>query len=185
MADPAQQHPGIRPRPSLGRRLDHAARAAFPASSTALLLLLLAAPTGLVQQAALQSAGLLACVFFWSLYRPASLPPLAVFGLGLLADLLGNAPIGIDMMSMLLAQSVVLRVRRGLVRQSFAWVWFAFALLALAVALLSWALDALLVFAWLSPAPAVFEAALACGLYPALALLLTLAHRGLAAPEEA
>ena len=62
--------PGIRPRPSLGRRLDISACSAFPASSTALLLILFAAPLGLPGQAELQVAAALCCVYFWSLFRP-------------------------------------------------------------------------------------------------------------------
>lgn len=67
--------PGIRPRESLLRRLDMAARWSFPATTSALLLLAAAAPLGLPGQGELQAAIALACVYFWSLFRPASLPP--------------------------------------------------------------------------------------------------------------
>ncbi len=177
--------PGIRPRESLGRRLDMAARWAFPASTTALLLLATAAPLGLPGQAEAQAAVALAAVYFWSLFRPAAMPPAVVFLIGLLADLLGYAPPGVGVLSLLLAHGFALRWRRLLVRQGFLLVWLAFTGLAIGVAMLQWALTSGLTLRLLPPAPAVFQALVAIGLYPALATLLTRAHQSLAAPERA
>ncbi len=177
--------PGIRPRESLGRRLDMAARWAFPASTTALLLLATAAPLGLPGQAEAQAAVALAAVYFWSLFRPAAMPPAVVFLIGLLADLLGYAPPGVGVLSLLLAHGFALRWRRLLVRQGFLLVWLAFTGLAIGVATLQWALTSGLTLRLLPPAPAVFQALVAIGLYPALATLLTRAHQSLAAPERA
>src|SRR6478752_5999109 len=62
----------MRPRQTLGRQLDVAARHAFPAVSTVVLMLLAEAPFGFANQTALLPAITLACVFFWSLVRPAA-----------------------------------------------------------------------------------------------------------------
>jgi rod shape-determining protein MreD len=172
--------PGIRPRPTLWRRLDMSARVGFPASTTALLLIAAAAPLGIPGQAELQEAIALACVFFWSLFRPASMPPVLVFALGLLADLLDYAPAGL-----LLVHGFALRWRRSLTRQGFLLVWLAFAAVAWGAAALQWALTSLLMFRLLSPGPALFQAAISAGLYPALAVLLTAAHTTLAEPRRA
>jgi rod shape-determining protein MreD len=177
--------PGIRPRPSLWRRMDATSRAAFPAASTALLLLLGGAPLGLPAQAQLQPACALACVFFWSLFRPASMPPPAVFLIGLLADLLGLAPIGVSVLTLLIAHGLALRWRRVLVRQGFLLVWLVFIAVAAGAASLSWALTSLLTFRLLPPAAAVFQFALTAGFYPALSTLLTHAHRSVADPDRA
>lgn len=177
--------PGIRPRASLGRRLDMAARRALPAASTALLLMLVAAPIGLPGQAELQACVALSCVFFWSLFRPASMPPVAVFGLGLLTDLLAFAPPGIGVLSLLLLHGLAVRWGFFLVRQGFLVVWLCFSVLAGGVAALQWALTSLLVFHLLPPGPGVFQAALGAGLYPALAVILTRVHQTLAEPELA
>ena len=157
----SERLPGIRPRPTLGRRLDAASRKAFPAACTALVLLALAAPLHLPGQAQLQPAAALACVFFWSLFRPASMSPPIVFGLGLLSDLLGLTPPGISVL--------VLLVVHGL---------------AVAAAL-GWALTSALTFHVMPLRAALFEFGLTAGLYPALAYLFTIAHRGLADPERA
>lgn len=177
--------PGIRPRPTLSRRLDTAARASFPGASTLLLLVLLGAPLGLPAQADLPLGVGLACVYFWSLFRPASLPPPLVFALGLVADLLSNGPIGPEVLILLIVHGLVLRWRRFLARQGFLVVWIAFALLAVGAVAADWALTSLLAFTLLPVGPALFQAAIAAGIYPALAMLLTMAHRGVAAPEVA
>ena len=147
-------------------------RAAFPAAVTVLMLLAAAFPLGLPGQAQWQQAAALACVFFWSLFRPASMPPGAVFAVGLLADLLGLSPAGTSVLVVL-------------VRQGFALVWLAFVAVAAGAALLQWALVCALTFHLFSPAPAVFQWALTAGLYPLLATLFTRAHRGLADPGQA
>ena len=162
-----------------------AARRALPAASTALLLMLTAAPLGLPGQPELQACVALSCVFFWSLFRPASMPPPLVFLLGLLTDLLGFAPPGIGVLSLLLLHGIAVRWGRFLVRQGFVTVWLSFMFLSAAAAALQWALTSLLVFRLLPPAPGIFQAVLAAGLYPAIAVILTWVHQTLAEPEAA
>lgn len=177
--------PGIRPRPSIGRRLDMAARWGFPGTTSALLLLFAAVPLGLPGQAELQASVALSCVFFWSLFRPSAMPPILVFALGLLVDLLGFAPPGVGVLALLLAHGFALRWRRELIRQGFLLVWLAFVCVAIGAAALQWALTSLLIFRLLPPGPGVFQAAVGTGVYPALAMLLTRAHHTLAEPEQA
>ena len=162
-----------------------AARRALPAASTALLLMLTAAPLGLPGQPELQACVALSCVFFWSLFRPASMPPPLVFLLGLLTDLLGFAPPGIGVLSLLLLHGIAVRWGRFLVRQGFVTVWLSFMFLSAVAAALQWALTSLLVFRLLPPAPGIFQAVLAAGLYPAIAVILTWVHQTLAEPEAA
>ncbi len=180
-----EQTPGIRPRPTLPHMLDVAARLAFPVALTAGVLVLLSTPMGIPGQAQMQPAWTLACVYFWSLFRPASMPAPAVFTIGLLLDLLAQGPIGISVLILLLAHAAALRLRRGLVRQGFAVVWLMFFVFAAAAATLEWALVCLLTWRDLPPWPALFEFAMAVGAYPILATLLSHAHRGIAAPERA
>jgi rod shape-determining protein MreD len=171
--------PGIRPRPSLWARLDGFARRSFAGATTALMLLAVAAPFGVPGQAELLVAIALACVFFWSLFRPGCMPPPLVFGLGVLADLLGYAPLGVDVLILLIAHGQALRWRRFLTRQGFFVVWLAFVLVAAGCAALQWALTCVLMLRLLPALPVLFQAALAAGLYPLLAVLLTRAHHSL------
>jgi rod shape-determining protein MreD len=177
--------PGIRPRPSLSRRLDIMARSSFPATTTALMLLIIDAPLGLPGQAELQISVVFSCVFFWSLFRPASMPPPVVFLLGLLTDLLGYAPPGVGVLTLLITHGLALLWRRTLVQQGFLLVWLAFVCVIAGAAALQWAFTSLLEFRLLPPWPGVFQAMLGAGVYPLLAPLLTRAHHTLAEPDRA
>jgi rod shape-determining protein MreD len=177
--------PGIRPRVTLGRRLDIAARRAFPVGCTVLLMLACETPFGFEDQAVLLPASTLGCVYFWTLFRPSAMPPPAVFLIGLLLDLLGYLPIGVGVLTLLAVHGVTIRWRRVLTRQRFVWVWCAFGVLATGAAVVTWAFDCLLSVRLLPLAPALFEAVLAIALYPAIAILFARAHRGVADPERA
>jgi rod shape-determining protein MreD len=181
----ARRFAGIRPQPHFGQRLDFAARASFPAVTTALLLLALAMPLGLPGQAQWQHATALCCVFFWSLFRPASMPPLAVLCLGVLADLLAYSPLGVSVLIWLIAHGMAMRWRRGLTRLGFMLVWFAFISVAILAAILEWTATSLLSFTFLPMRDALLEAAIAIGAYPFLAIGLTRAHQTIADPDHA
>lgn len=180
----ADQAPGIRPRATLARQLDIAARHAFPASCTILLMLLTQIPFGFADQAALLPAVTLACVYFWSLFRPGGMPPPVVFAVGLFLDLLGYLPLGIGPLTLLVVHGLVLRWRRVLSQQGFLPVWLVFAGFAAGASALAWILTDVLTFRLLPPGPAVFQAALTAALYPALAILFVRAHRGVADPDR-
>ncbi|HEY7576283.1 MAG TPA: rod shape-determining protein MreD [Acetobacteraceae bacterium] len=181
----ADQTPGIRPRRTPARQLDLSARHAFPASCTVVLMLLVETPLGIANQAMLLPAVAIACVYFWSLFRPAAMPPPAVFLIGLLLDLLGYLPLGVGVLTLLMVHGLAVRWRPALTRQGFAAVWLAFAGLGTAAATLSWVLTALLSFRLLPLAPMLFQALLTAALYPVLAVLFVRAHRTVADPEQA
>jgi rod shape-determining protein MreD len=124
-------------------------------------------------------------VYFWSLFRPASVPPPLVFALGVLADLLGQAPLGVSLLALLILHGLALRWRRFLARQSFLLVWLVFACLGCGAAALQYVLTAVLTFRLLPAGPAFFQAALSAGLYPLLAIPLARAHATLASPDSA
>ncbi len=180
----SERLPGIRPQQTLWRRLDAASRTAFPAACTALLLLALAAPFRMPGQAQLQPAVALACVFFWSLFRPSSMSPPVVFALGLLLDLVSLQSPGVSVLVLLLVHGLAVRWR-VLAGQGFLVVWLAFVLVAAGAALVAYVLSCGLMLRLLPVQSMLFQFGLAAGLYPALAWAFTLAHRGLANPEGA
>jgi len=180
-----KRRPGIRMHPSLWRRLDAMARRGFPSFCTLALMLLVAAPFGLDEQAMLMPAVALACVFFWSLFRPASMIPPMVFGIGLVLDLLGYLPIGVGVLTLLVVHAITMQARHFLVQQGFFLVWFAFLLIAFGASVLEWLLICVLTLQLLPLAPALFQAVVTVALYPALAMLFSRAHRTIADPERA
>ncbi len=162
-----------------------AARRGTPVAIAVILLLVTAAPLGLPGQTELQAAIAVACVYFWSVFRPASMTPPLVFLLGMLVDLLGYAPMGVGVLTLLLVHGTALRGRRVLAHRGFLVVWLAFSCVAAAAAGLQWALTSLLTLRLLPPAGGVFEAVIGAGLYPALATVLGWAHTTLAEPDHA
>lgn len=167
------------------RQLDAASRWIFPCATLIFGLFIIGMPFGIPGQAALRPVYAMGCVYFWSLYRPASLPAPLVALCGLLLDLLGLSPFGIWAVLLLLLQWVTLLLRRKLVPARFLLVWAAFTAMAAVSVVLAWAAESTLTLIWLPTMPLMLEALLAAGLYPALAALLIRAHRGPAAVEQA
>jgi len=177
--------PGIRPRLGLWHQMDVVSRHALPAAQTIIVLLLLSAPIGIPGQAQIQSAWAMACVYFWSLYRPAALPALLVFAIGLLLDLIAQGPVGVGVLVLLLIHAVALKFRRALTRSGFGLVWLVFIGVAASATAAEWLLTSFLTWHLMPPGPGLMEFAIAAGLYPSIAFYLILLHRGPAAPERA
>ena len=171
--------------PELWRGLDRAARHTLPAASIAAVTILLAMPALIPAQPACRTAFVIASVYFWSLYRPSSLPAPVVALLGVLLDLLGASPLGLWAVLLLLEQAAIAPLRRTLVRQGFLIVWLAFTGFAVAVSALEWLARAILDLALLPPGPILAQGLIAVLLYPMLAVALIRAHRSAAAPERA
>ena len=162
-----------------------ASRLAWPAACLIFGLLLLGLPFEFPGQAALRPDYAVACVYFWSLYRPAALPAPVVALAGLLLDLLNMSPLGLWAVLLLLVQGGTLAVRRQLLPRPFILNWLSFAGFAGAAAALAWAVQSLLILAPLPALPAAVQSLAAVALYPLLASFLIRAHRGPAASELA
>lgn len=180
MASPVARPP--RPR-GFWRVLDQVARDVAPGALTVVLVLAMGIPIGLPAQHGVMPVPALAAVYFWTLYRPGLMPPLAVFAIGVLSDLLTGAPLGLNPLLLLLLHAGVLTQRRVLTRQSFLLVWVVFALMAAAVLGLGWVFRTLLMVRLLPVEPALYEFALTVAVYPALSWLFVRVERSLAAAE--
>jgi rod shape-determining protein MreD len=105
-----------------------------------------AAPLG-VGPAAPPSPDLLLCVaVYWAAHRPRSTPLLAVFALGLMRDLMTDAPAGAGALALVLAAEAVKELRGRIARGTFLVEWMALAGAALGTSALMWLL-VLLTFA--------------------------------------
>jgi rod shape-determining protein MreD len=128
----------------------------------------------------------LCVVYFWTLHAPDLLPPLSVFAVGLLLDVLSGMPPGLSAAALLLVDGAVLGGRRVLLAQPFAVAWAAFGLVALAFGLLRWLLATVWFQHLFPPGPSLAEAALTFAVYPPLGWLLARLHHQLApAPDAA
>lgn len=170
------------PPSSLLRQLDAFARAVFPAGFLVFLMVMASVPMGLP---GLVPAVTLPCVFFWSVFRPTGMPPPTTFCIGLMQDLLTQAPLGASVLPLLLCQGVALRWRGFLSKASFLLMWVIYFALAAAASVLAWALHTVLGWRLLPVAPSVYELVLSAGLYPMLSYVLAKAQQGMRRAEGA
>jgi rod shape-determining protein MreD len=149
-----------------------------PFLSTLIFVLVSVVPLHIPGFAAVTPAFALMAVFHWTIYRPDLLPPVAVFLLGLLLDLLNGTPyVGTSALSLLLTRSVLMGQRRFFINRLFPVLWAGFLATAAAVVAFEWALVSLLHGALLGVRPFIFEAALTVATFPVASYLLARAQR--------
>jgi rod shape-determining protein MreD len=157
----------------------------FPASlvpflTTLLFVVLSVVPLHIPGFATVAPTFALMAVYHWTIYRPELLPPVAVFGLGLLLDFMNATPyVGISALSLLLAQQALLAVRRVFVNRLFPLLWAGFLMTAAAMIVFQWGLVSLLKGGALGTQPFLFEAALAIPAFPVASYFLTRVQRTL------
>ncbi|MBX7146849.1 MAG: rod shape-determining protein MreD [Alphaproteobacteria bacterium] len=83
-------------------------------------------------------------IFFWSTHQPNSLKPFGIFLLGILADILGYAPIGVGALGLLLLYFLIEIKRRIFIGSDFLVDWISFAIMSSLVNILNWGLVSLL-----------------------------------------
>ena len=170
---------------NLWHELDRLARASLPAISIIMAIVFLGVPGLFPAVAALRDTLTVMSVYFWTLYRPGSLPAPITVVQGLFLGLLTNAPIGVWPVLLLLIQAGVLASRRVLVRQGFILIWGALIVCMLLTSVFEYCAFCILDFTVLPISPIFLQVGLGSLLYPLLVPLLIAAHRGPAAPELA
>jgi rod shape-determining protein MreD len=130
-----------------------------------------AAPLGLAADA-WPSPDILFCVVaYWSTRRPDAAVLPAVAGLGLIRDLITDAPAGAGLLTLVLASEFLKAVSPGLARRSFATEWALLAMVLALVILAQW----LVVLLLLAHPPYLSDLGIqwlfTMALYPALALV--------------
>lgn len=166
-------------KPGFLQRLDALARHLAPFSLAFLLVLFGAVPLRLPHLAEIGPNFALLAVFYWAVHRPAVLPALAVFVLGILSDLLGAAPLGVGTTVLLGVHAVTVSQRRLLLGQSFLVVWTGFMVICAGAFAVTWAMSSLLAGAPIDARAAVFAALLNLAIYPVMGFLFAHTQRSL------
>jgi rod shape-determining protein MreD len=160
----------------LSQRLDRFARNLLPAFLSVILVLLSAVPFYIPGYGPVAANWALMAVFYWAVYRPELMPNLLAFALGLFLDILVGAPPGMNALVLVLVRAVVMTQARIFRDISFPVLWCGFALVALAAALLKWALSSALNLTLLTADPVLFQAAMTVALFPFLVWLQARIH---------
>ena len=121
----------------------------------------------------------LMAVFYWAVHRPDLLPPITVFLIGLLQDILVGMPTGMNAFVLLLIHTLAVSQGRVFRGRSFLILWWGFGTVALASAFVIWAMTAMYVLAPVDPAPGLFQAVITTALFPFVAGLFTLMQQKL------
>ncbi len=119
----------------------------------------------------------LMAVYYWTLHRPDLLPFAAVFLIGLLADLLEGAPLGVSPLILLLAYGLVLSQREYLLMRGFTVIWVGFLVVASAAATLQWGVVSLFYGILVDVRAFLFQGVLTVAVYPVVSYLLTRVQR--------
>jgi rod shape-determining protein MreD len=126
------------------------------------------------------------CVFyFWTLYRPDLMTPLAVFAIGVMIDALGGMPIGLTSLSLLIVRSLLLTGQRFLLAQPFLVIWACFVLVVVAVGTVRWLLASLWWGRLFALEPVLLEAVLTVAIYPIVGWMLARLHQHLSVAPHA
>jgi rod shape-determining protein MreD len=137
-----------------------------------LLVLVSLMPLRIPGYASVTPAFALMGVFHWTVYRPALLPPLLLFIVGVGFDLVTGGPLGLTAMVFLVTRAVVFRQRQFFVGRQFAFVWFGFTLSAAAAVALVWIVGSLFSGVFLDLRPVLLQWVLTVAFYPAVSWCL-------------
>ena len=153
-------------------RVDRRVGRLLPVLTTITAALIALLPFRVPGYAALTPALSLMAVYHWTIYRPDLLPSIALFAIGIGADLLAGAPVGVSALALLLVRGAVLRVRRHFINRTFPFVWTGFTIAAIGVLLGLWALECLLQMRLFDPRSTVFRLVLTIAAFPVASFLL-------------
>jgi rod shape-determining protein MreD len=143
-----------------------------------MLILLSTIPFRIAHLGEVRPVFMLMAVYYWTILRPA--PPLAVFLLGLLLDLLSDYPFGMNALVLVAVQALTAHNRKFLLGQSFLVIWAGFALVALGAGAVQWALFSLFNVALVPVKSTLISIVLSAVLFPVAVLPLAAVHKALA-----
>ncbi len=157
---------------TFGQQLDLITRHSLPVIFTVLLVIMNMIPLHVPGLSRIVPVLPLMAIYHWAVYRPEVMPPLAVFLIGVLYDILSGAPLGVNALVFLVVYGVVAFQQRFFTGKSFLVIWFGFGLVAMGAAILSWVLVSILSGTIVEPRAVFFQFILNFAFFPALAWLL-------------
>lgn len=157
---------------TLSQRLDIYLRNSLPVMVALLLVLINVIPMHIPGLSRIVPILPLIAVYQWAVYRPNLMPPLAVFFIGIMHDILSGAPIGVNAVVFLVVYGVVAYQQRFFSGKSFLVVWMGFGIVAFGASILLWLLVSILSASIVEPRAAIFQYLLNFGFFPLLAGVL-------------
>lgn len=107
------------------------------------LLVLSVFPFNFANIGEIRPSFMLMAVYYWAIMRPSTLLPIPTFFVGLAFDLLANMPLGLNAMTLVIAQWATSTQRKVLLGQSFIVIWMGLGIVALGSGVFQWLLKSL------------------------------------------
>jgi rod shape-determining protein MreD len=162
---------------SVWTRLDSIARSLSPFTLTLLLVMAGMVPLRVPDFAQIvPSMGLIA-VYYWVIHRPDLMPAWVVFLLGLLLDLIGGGPLGINVLVLLVVHGAVGAQQRFFASGALMLLWLVFVPVAAGAFFLTWLFNVILIGGMIDPGAAFFQYLATVAFYPCIAWLFAQAQR--------
>ncbi|MHA7872010.1 MAG: hypothetical protein ACX939_06660 [Hyphococcus sp.] len=164
----------------MGYRAENLLRLLKAAAPTLLGLagvIILALPVRFVEGAVPAPIIPLVIVFFWTIYGPDYMPPLSVFFIGVLQDLLTGGPLGLWPAVYLVTQFIVLSQRAYFIGREQKVVWMGFAVAALGASVILWLVMSLMAGVLLPIRGLLYQMFATVMIYPVFAILFSELHR--------
>lgn len=162
---------------SVWTRLDSIARNLSPFTLTLLLVMAGMVPLRIPDFAQIvPSMGLIA-VYYWVIHRPDLMPAWVVFLLGLLLDLIGGGPLGINVLVLLVVHGAVGAQQRFFASGALMLLWLVFVPVAAGAFFLTWLFNVILIGGMIDPGAAFFQYLATVAFYPCIAWLFAQAQR--------
>jgi len=121
---------------------------------------------------------ILMAVYYWAIFRPTIMPPVVVFLIGLMLDILTYAPLGLHALLLVAVQWVVRGQRVFLTGQPFVMIWIGFGFTATLYASAQFLIYLMVTSGVPLPTQAlVASTALTFSLFPPVSLIFVWLHR--------
>lgn len=149
----------------------------LPYSLLVFLLLLNAVPIPFVMSGDVKVPLFLMGVYYWSVFRPSFLPPWLAFVAGVIVDLLGGLPLGMNASIYVLVQWIISDQRRFLMGQSFIMIWVGFLIVSIMAGCFGWLVFGLANWMWPPIKPIFFSVMFGGAFFPLVCVALHWTHK--------
>jgi rod shape-determining protein MreD len=155
-------------KPAFWARLDIIARCFTPFGLTVLLVLINVLPLQVPSLSRVMPLFPLMSIYIWAVHHPNLMPAYAIFLIGFLQDTLLGTPIGLHILTYLMAYGTVVWQRRFLAGKTFSVIWVGFSLVAAGATVANWLLISLFYVEFIQPEALAYQYLISLGVFPLL-----------------
>jgi len=150
----------------LSQKLEKIARDYVPIATTVFFTILSATPLHLPGYGSIAANLALMAIYYWAVYRPDLLSPIAAFFIGMIYDFLVGTPPGLNALVFLFVRTLIGNRGGELQGKPFVALWLGFAGISLGSSLATWMISLIWHFMFLNPLPIIFQAGITIGVFP-------------------